>query len=330
MFLKGEYLSLVDLYYDYRLPTDILNGLWRLSKLCGIEKCAFGKWLSHCSNNQIKRNVSKRVRNRSIELVVAKPDYEALMFLDFTPDQLATTNHGKSVILTNLTFTITLQFQRPNELYLEYPIVINNQMVPDQLIPLDKREDPYNFEKYRKQNYGYLAVDPVFQKMKTIISKPRRLPWYDDWNVPNGCPLSVEHSRPFLIGIFTLDIEPEIIDKTPMADQIKPKPAPYTEINIFDDLDKYRLTDEVTKYLKEDPERALDAASEYTIAVFADDFQIGKSELQFDGTILKIPNTHGLNRIYRLVLAKTPQKPEEMTLPWYWVMNCVIDVSHKG
>ena len=87
----------------------------------------------------------------------------------------------------------------------------------------------------------------------------------------------------------------------------------------------------------------------YNIAVYADNTQMDKSMLQFDGTVLKVSNALGPNHIYRLVLSKTrPRKvdgimadiqgddpfqpigPQAYQFPWLELLPLVIAVKKEG
>ena len=116
-------------------------------------------------------------------------------------------------------------------------------------------------------------------------------------------------SRPFFIGLFTLDNENCKCGEC-NCECCKSK---YTKINIKDDLDQYRLSQDVLDWFKEHPEEALDTSSKYCITVFKDNQQIGPSSLKFDGETLSFPNCKGGDHTYHVVIGAATQTIDS---PW--------------
>ena len=331
-FNKGEMLTVTNLSYDFPLPLEILRTLWALASTAGISKKCFPEWIKQYSNGNIKRIVTKGLNKNHVEWVVKRQVFEALIKIEYDMGEPEKEGVQQSETL-GLSFNATLHCTRPSVLYVDYPIIINNTLVPESVIKVDTS---YQRELYRFLQHPSLAMDPAYQGIKFRAGGPARNPWYDNWELPKINTLHGGlHSLPFFIGAFTLDL-PEC-DKCPCPKR-KGDHTPYdeysntcecgtpyddgentgccpcycghstTDINIVEDLDMYRITDKLLKYYQEGKENCLNVENIYNIAVFVDNVQMDKSLLQFDGTILKVSNALGPNHIYRLVLSYTPPR----------------------
>ena len=161
----------------------------------------------------------------------------------------------------------------------------------------------------------------MYQQAKFLYKLPVRLPWYDNWMLPSDTRHHFEHADPFLIGVVTLDNE----NCTNCGRNCKCEicPCRFTTIDIEEDFDKYKLRPVVLDYFREHKETCLYPDAIYNISLFADDVQVDPKHLSFDGRYFKFPNTLGADRIYRVVLCKTPEKKEGIN-PWFFVLECII------
>ncbi|MBR1987410.1 MAG: hypothetical protein IKA36_00060 [Clostridia bacterium] len=296
-YVRGELMMVNDLSYDYRMPMEVLNRLYMLGTQAGLQKGTYLDWLERGSNGLIQRIVSKRQRNRHAEIVIKKQQFGSLAAVDYNADQPPIQTLGTSADTVTIQFTVTVQFGRVNMLYLKYPIMINNQLIPEQLVTVDKEE---MFGKlYPFIQHPYLALNNAYQFQKVLMEHPVRNPWYDDWTVPINCSLNADFHRPFFIGLFTLDNENcQCSNCTCKCCNNK-----YTTINIREDFDKYKLSEEVLTWFKENPDKAFDSESPYALKVFSNNTEVGASLLLFDGENLRFPNCKGPENVYHLVVS---------------------------
>lgn len=315
-YVRGELLMVNDLSYDYRMPMEILQRLYIMGTMLGISKGSYLDWLMQCSNGNIQRIVSKRENNRHAEIVIKKQQFNSLASIDYTPDQPAIHSLSTSMDTVTLNFNVTIQFGRVNMLYLKYPIVMNNQLIPDELVTAN-REDAYG-NLYHYLKYPYLALDPAYQFQKQLMKHPARNPWYDDWTVPINSSIAAVKAAPFFIGLFTLD-NTNCKCTECECDCCKYK---YTKIDLVEDMDQYKLSPDVLKWLSEHPEEALDTESKYSIAVFRDNNQIGASALKFDGRYLSVPNCKGGDYTYHVVISAATMAPDSP-----WTNNILLVIS---
>ena len=296
-YVRGELMMVNDLSYDYRMPLEVLNRLYLLGTHIGLQKGTYMDWLEQCSNGLIQRIVSKRQNNRHAEIVIKKQQFGSLAAVDYNPDQPPIQSLSSSADTVTIQFNVTIQFGRVNMLYLKYPILLNNKLIPEELITEDK-EAMYG-PIYPFIQHPYLALNMPYQFQKTILEHPARNPWYDDWAIPRHCAITADYQRPFFIGLFTLDNE----NCRCTSCKCNCCTSKYTTINIRKDFDQYRLSKTVLDWFKEHPDEALSSESLYTLSVFSNDTQIGPSLLLFDGENLRFPNCKGPENTYHLVVS---------------------------
>jgi len=323
LFNRGEYFQLQDFTTNYPLPPEHLVALNKLAKLAGIEKGCFGQWLTACSKDRITWEASKRLRNRTYEVVVKYDTFEAMVYIDYTPEALQIDSPGKAPQNLVLNFQLTIQFSRPDRIYMRYPIVIHNQLIPDSLITSDRR-DAYN-DTYDVLHHRFKGIDEAHQMFKEHARKPKRLPWYDDWLVPRFSSFHEEGAEAFLIGVVLQDTEPVMTGK--LED---PKPPEYTTVDLTSDIDNYYLSTDVVAYFEKNLRDCLKPEALYNIGVYIGDRQVSPNCLKFDGHVLSIPNSiFDHDKICRLVLSRTPPRAEGNN-PWFFVLKCVIEVGDVG
>lgn len=309
-YVRGELLSVNDLSYDYSLPDGVIKRLRVLASLIGQHRGTYMDWLDEYSGGQIQRIVSTRQTNRSAELVVKKHQYSSLAAVDYVPDSPDFVTQGSSLDAVQLHFTVTIQFGRVNMLYLKYPIVLNNTLVPEALVTVDPR-DAYG-PLYPFLRHPEYALDPGYQFQKCLQSHPARSPWYDDWNVPPNSGVAASEQRPFFIGLMLLDGNPKCYSSKCNCENCQCK---YTKVDISTDLDKYKLAPNVLKWYEEHPADALNTESKYSITVFRNNIQVDPSSLKFDGHVLTFPNCKGPGHIYHVVLSAATRVGSDGS-PW--------------
>ena len=321
-YVRGGLFSVTDLKYDYKFPLQLLTDLYTIGRMSGTPKGQVLDWIKRCSHGKMDLITNIHNPGKHKEMIVHREMYEVLAAIDYNADEPTTQSVGTSADTITLSFNITLQFGRVNMLYLKYPIVINNNLVPESLVYVPK-SDAYT-RLITLLKHPILAYDGQYQAQKHILRQPVRLPWYDNWMLPDNSRHTFEHAEPFLIGVFTLDNTAcdDCADKC-KCDCCECK---YTVIDLYEDFDPHKLKEPVITYFKEHPQEALYPDAPYNLAVFADNTQVSPDKLQFDGRYLKFPNTMGSHRTYRLVLCKTPEK-DVGSNPWFFVLDCIIVVE---
>lgn len=324
-YVRGELLSVNNFSYEYKFPIPLLQDLYTLGRISGVPKGKGFEWVTECSNGKMRLITNEHNPGKHHEMVVHRELYEVLAAIDYNAEEPTVEGVGTSADTITLSFNVSFQFGRVNMLYLKYPIVLNNTLVPESLVHVQPSEAYGRLINVLK--HPVLSMDAIYQENKQLQKMPVRLPWYDNWHLPPMTLHEAVHADPFLIGVCTLDNEA----CTACEDKCKCDccPCRYTKIDIHEDFDEYKLRDHVKDFFQSHPEEALYPDARYSITVFANDVQVTPSVLKFDGRYLEIPNTLGSNRIYRVVLSKAPEQKQGYN-PWFFIMDCLIIVEVVG
>ena len=267
-FQNGEMIGYVDVQYDYPVPTLLQSVYKHVSDLMGDDDYA-DRMIKQSGGNitivQNRNNPDKR------ELVVKKNHFQALFQLECT--QEAPTPGDPDGAYINM--TITVQFARANRLMLKYPIIVNNQFVDFNYVPVDK--------ELRASNglgspvmWRNLAVTQLWEKMYPNRVRSVHYPWWDDWDLP---PSSVQAQRGFkaiATIAFCLDLT-EVDKKDEHGEPTGEKEVVgETIIDLIHGLPGIKLNDDIIQEIMSRPGRELLLPNRYVnIAVFADDYQLG-------------------------------------------------------
>ena len=164
----------------------------------------------------------------------------------------------------------------------------------------------------------------VFQKC--LMAHPARTPWYDDWNVPPYSGVIASEQRPFFIGLVLLDNDKCHCMECP-CEECESK---FTKIDISTDLDQYKLAPNVLKWYEDNPDKALNTESKYSITLFRNNIQVDPKSLKFDGHVLTFPNCKGPAHIYHVVLSAATRQYEDGS-PWTsLILLFDIEVHREG
>lgn len=302
---NGEMINATDLVYDYPIPAAIVNTLYYISTLLHIDKSNFLAWLREQSKDAISL-LMNRERRDDTEFIIQKNQKDAIFQIECS--QETPTMGDNSAIFQ---FTVHCQFARVNQLILEYPVSINNQMVSFNFVPMNEEKRTANTGACQWQNK---AVNEYWKLLnqQTHIVQPIHFPWWDDWLLPRDARIYKRNFRPVFVGVITLD---NIDD-----------PDAVTTINLETDIPGYSFIDEFITELKSLKEKALDVYNGINVSVFADDVQVDNSLLTLtDGVTLTIANKLPY-RVYRVVVC-TCQQPVQKPRQVFNVLRCCLRVK---
>lgn len=221
-FSNGVVHSL-SMVYDYPVPKDIISmlfGLFKFRKFSETDdrfgeiirakkELTFADWLDKTSIVNFVMAKS-RARNTS-ELVINKHIDNALLSVEFEGGK---PEEDKNMTVANTyqtNFTCRFQFAEAAALILKYPCIVDNTIVPANMIPQPRANDtPIRSMKPAFQNP---MLDDAFNELRAVkdVDEPVVCPYYDDWIVPEN-ELWHRSYRPFFISIYT--IEPEKLNTT--------------------------------------------------------------------------------------------------------------------
>lgn len=304
-FINGDMVHSIDLQYDYPIPEEIQATLLHLFDLRGPRPMLGGKdsclrWVMEGSNGLITLNVNRNNPTHA-ELVVNKNHFETCFQIECT--QEAPTPLQPDGYSINL--NVAVQYARANRLILEYPIIVNNSFVGLPYVPMDPqyRDDkstPASLVMW--ENPAYTAY---WLSMYAKDRRPYKYPWYDPWTMPENSHPGANKFKPIITCAFELDDAEN--------------PEGVTEIDLIDGLPGVNLSDEIKGILAKEKANVLDVDGNVNVSVFADDWIMDRSLLEFDGRTL-IVKKRGLKSVCRLVIStRDVPKTENFSGKRVWV-----------
>lgn len=294
-FTNGDMIGYVPVQYDYPIPEDIQLVLKKIYWMSDMEKSneAYAEWLNKKSIGFLSWNTNRNNINVR-ELVGLKNNTQALFLIECSQDQPEVGNNRFTV-----NFNLTVQYSRTNRLIMDYPIIINNQLLPFDYVPCTKEERQMNRGPFMWQNS---AVNLYWhQQYKRDNPIPAMYPWWDKWELPYHSIIAKKGFRPIFIAAITLD---DVDD-----------PEGVTILDLKEGLPGYTLRDDLLQMLSKLKDRALHFAGTYiNVAVFAHDYQVNPNLVEFDGRYLKLLSRQK-GSIYRLVISIDPYSDNLKGMP---------------
>lgn len=282
LYTNGEMIADLDLIYDYPIGKQTLKTMLALARLRGVQDTQFISYLQTKSNGQIAIN-QYREGTGSIELVVNRNHCNTIFQIEMS--QEGPTLAGE---FREINCTVTVVFARANQLILQYPLTIMNNVVPLEFVPRHIEDRfranlPTGWKDRTTEDY----YNMLYPDAKNFI--PYQYPWWDQFSLPiSSMPRRKKYTM-FASVLLTLD---DITNS-----------AGVTTVNITTDIPNCSLSAEAIAAYSTYAAEALVFTSEYALAVFADDLQVDTKLLEFNGSVLTIKNRR-VDRTYRLVLCK--------------------------
>ena len=285
-FTNGEMIGYIPIQYEYPIPHDIQEVLKKIYSMSDMEQTeeAYEAWLNEKSIGTLGWNVNRNHLNTK-ELVGKKNNIQAIYLIECTQDQPEVGNSRYTV-----SFTLTVQYSRTNRMILDYPIIVNNQLLSFDYVPVSEVYRKANKGPYQWQN---TAADAYWRsQFKPTNPIPVMYPWWDNWQLPYDSIIAKKGFKPLFIAAITLDD----VDN----------PNGVTVLDLVEGLPGYKLNQELLAMLAKYKEKALWFSNTYiSIAVFAHDYQVNPNLLKFDGRYLTL-KSRLKDRIYRLAISIDP------------------------
>ena len=194
--------NLHDINYSYPIGMDVASSMMYLYKLKKSYNKTYVNYLQEYSTKEISLDVSKHDNNEK-RLMVRKNNLNTLALLEYDQDKPMAKEAGKLSSGWEIEFEYTLQFSKPDSLSLTFPSVIENQLVPNEMIPMGHDS---NFKSVDLcglfQEHTFNAASNLFYNYKHIIT---RLPYYDNFYPTPNMPINLNKFKPIFISVLTLD-----------------------------------------------------------------------------------------------------------------------------
>lgn len=286
VYYDGSVIETNDLFFDYQLPGDILKVLQKLYELRELD-INFYDYVRFGSSGILGYDLNKKTADRP-EWIINKANVQMLSSVEYNDDQPDGKKTGSSVNSFEVPFVYTFQFNVPSIVFLEYPIIVNNKLVPFEYIPVDKVNTPPAYHG----NMIVRDINEYYQKYKANPTFCYKCPFYEDWNVSSSAMPRTYSQDPFYIGTLLID--------DPEAKQV---------IDLTGDIgDGNKLHPLIIELIRVQKERSFNYNSLINIAVYKDNNILDKKEytLTFteDNRIELSFYTREINFIYRLVLSQ--------------------------
>lgn len=284
---NGDMIAPVDFIHDYPLPRDIYTVIYLGYKLLNLNNnpYTFLEYLRDKSNNRISINTNRNTDRNDVELIVQFNNASCIMEIEYNADKPEALKRNQSTHTYNVTFNVIVQYSRVDLVYLTYPIVINNTVIPSSAIPVDTKS------LYPTQEDIHPVIDMNnyynYLKQQDLYRSALQFPRHDKWKIPTNSPIRRMGYTPFYIIIILLDLNLD-----------------FTTIDLTGDLGEgLYLLQELLDKLRAYGRSALWPFNEYWISLFANNTLIEQNILTLtDGTLLTIPNRDPY-KVYRLVIS---------------------------
>lgn len=281
-FGSGNILEVADLFYDYQIPTSALYAFHEIHSRRGLG-LDFYQYLRVGSDGQIGLN--KNIHQDRPEFTVKKTQVRCLYSVEYSDEQPSDEKTNAAPNSFVIPFTYTLQFALPNLLFLEYPIMINNNLLPLECIPTNM----YNTAPGFKGDFTFTNMNDYYHSYyKNQPESCFLSPFYEDWIPPSDAlPRRYSH-EPFYIG--TLSIEDPNV---PMV------------IDLADDLgDGFRLHPVLKEILKEQGNNSFRYNALFNITVYKDNNPFDISEMHLSADLKLSFYARDSLAIYRIVISQ--------------------------
>lgn len=310
------------LTYDYPVPNDILTLIYSLYKMRRLATPkSFVEYVNICSNNKFQANRSRAKEQPKLEFVIPKTLINTVATLSYTEDKPEEVKNNRSANAYQIKFNVETQFERADMVCLQYPPVIDNQLLPGNMIPRPRTSMPME----SLDGDHPLKVYNDQSKENAIIGiSPIIMPYYDDWLIPHD-KLKMNSYKEFLTAMFLIE---------------ENAPDNITEIGLSGDLGEgYQLHPIVKRILKLQKNESFRTDCIFNISVYVGQIRIDPSLLQLtDDLVVKVP-CKTINKNHRIVLSEitdikylNPKWLSELykDCPYFHLCKPIEDLINKG
>lgn len=216
--------NLHSIEYYYIVPHVITKGLYELHKL--RENVApYNEDLGHYFKRCFVENydiITDTAGNNHIT-VIREKQVNVLGFFDFDFEPEQPEKNDDNAGGWNARFTYTIRYQRPDNLVFDYPLMIHNQLIPEEMIRFERTDHYYTYNTrtgFTNKNMQEIAIQGNKHGMKISEGIPE--PLFDDW-VPEQSPYRHIQLSRSLIAINEND-KRSLIDINDFAESFEFKP----------------------------------------------------------------------------------------------------------
>lgn len=283
-----------DIFFDYPMSANLIYALYSIYKLKHPDKdVPFMTYLKDHSSQSVSYLHNPNLPH--IELVIKRAQLSALGIMEFSQTKPEAEMNEQVANRFHVNFTYSLQFARPDNLKLYFPVVVSNQLIPERLIPAGETSFHPALVGVHPDIPVTLTLQEYYKHSKYVI----RYPDYDDFDPPR-CPAVTFGFQHFLVMGFLLD------------------DGDTTVIDLDTDLTPYKLHPITKEILQFHGRDIFTTNGLFNITVFANDVQIDPALITITDDLKVIVEMTNPIKRYHLVLF------EAMDLnhvdPRYWTL----------
>ena len=292
--------------YDYPLSKDMLSMLYNLYLFRDIKykdvdkKISFNEYFNMIARQKFDV-VKARAANHK-EIVIEKNIINALLSFEHENDKPQENKQRKSTEYYEISLNTSIQFQRASELVLHYPIIIDNQLLPERLIPIPRNNDQ-PIQSIADATHPLPYFELLHRKIHRKMYEPIRFPFYDtDWLPP------YDHLRkhsyfPFFISAYLLDLDEE-----------------YTKIPLLDLQDDYKLHPVVLDVIKEQGYETFHPDAIFNISLYMDDYIEARDKYFINENLEVCIKAKDIHPVRRIIISEISDK-KQMNPKWWYLIK---------
>lgn len=277
--------------YQYSLPNYLLLVLYKLYNMKNIsESLSFKEYIKIGSNNGII-TVRDKTQTDQFQLYIDKPTVFCLGKLSYEYGQSDKDKKNQVVDRYAIEFTYDIQFGKPHLLQLSYPVSIDNQLIPEELIT-NKKENISKKELHPEKSFN--AAYRSSATDRTIIKNqyPTIIFPLEDSLITKKTPLTLNNH---IIFQAILKIEQSQSGEN------------YIDIRLKEDVFPLLSADHdigaLETFMLLEKRNIFSNYEFVTLLVFRDDVVVEKSKINLDEDLrLLILDNISINSTYRLVI----------------------------
>ncbi len=210
--------------YYYIVPHVITKGLYEIHKLrenIASYKEDLGHYFKRCFVNNYDIITDNAGKNHVT--VIREKQVNVLGFFDFDFEPEQPEKNDDNAGGWNARFTYTIRYQRPDNLVFDYPLMVHNQLIPEEMIRFERTDHYFTTNTrtgFTNKNLQEIAIHGNKHGMKISEGIPE--PIFDDW-IPTENPYRHIQLSRSLIGISEKDRR-SLIDIRDFAESFEFKP----------------------------------------------------------------------------------------------------------
>lgn len=277
---RDSIINTHNLSYNYPITNELficLHEIYKLRK--NSMNQGFWTYLTRCSRGGTQY-LQQRTGDK-VELVVKRQDIRAIGVLEHTQSAPTVEEQDRGIDRFIVEFTYTLQFARPDVLRLSFPVVINNQLVPNWMLPppIESELAKVTAILQERSIFGYLQSTSL--KPSLVVRRPE----YDDFKPPIQ-PITCNGFREFFNAVVLLD------------------DTPTTTIDLLNLGFHTQLHDTVVQIMKLQGSSVFETTGLINLMVYCNDIPVDQSLLSIDENLVLTIAMQDRLRRYHLVISE--------------------------